>query len=624
MIGNWQTGSVLLGAAGGSPGVDIYRIDSGQSERLITLPVGESVYSLDIAPDGNDLAIGTKAGGLYWYNGGSVDGNVLAEPARKLEQGSPILAVCFMSQREMVVSDLAGRCLLWVKEQDLPGKTIFTSSHKVYSLHKLNEQCLVGLSTEGKLLFWSWPGGNLTRDINVPSLLLHRIARLISWPAAHALAWPGPEGKLALYDPDKENLRFLPAHTGDFYAMATCAEYLVTVGKDDGCLKLWQAALEKPVFTGTVPEGTISAAAWSDKHIHLLLINESGQTSLYELKDRKELQFSCRLTGGDHRIAISPDPAALKSLLKQQRAAKARQLTGEIQEKLARNQLDGLEGLHDQLIKSGYRSVSLYLQAEIARYQEDIITELRVCHELTNLLPANNARTIQSLERYALLLEKVWQIPEALAVYKRIAAMEIAPKTEAKINSLTSYREALDGGSSVIESEVPLPELIQSATAIGKPFTGRFLLKARAPLPCRDVTITVKDLVEKYEYIRKDEPTRALSPAQRECAHWITTEQIEPIDIITFKYKTNSPISNFQLGFKILTAGLQSVIVPVELFCIEQMDATMTVEHHNKFALASLNQPNMTVLFNSWTRMVKKRVVQAIQRLITMSLGSRK
>lgn len=60
----FRADDIFLGSGGNSPGLDVLR--TGEIQRLVDLPAGHSAYAIDLAPQGNALAIGTKTGFLYW------------------------------------------------------------------------------------------------------------------------------------------------------------------------------------------------------------------------------------------------------------------------------------------------------------------------------------------------------------------------------------------------------------------------------------------------------------------------------------------------------------------------------------------------------------------------------
>ena len=58
--------NILLGRGGDEPGLDVYGAISGVRETILSLEKRQSIYAVDVSPDGNIIAVGTKTGDIYW------------------------------------------------------------------------------------------------------------------------------------------------------------------------------------------------------------------------------------------------------------------------------------------------------------------------------------------------------------------------------------------------------------------------------------------------------------------------------------------------------------------------------------------------------------------------------
>ena len=92
-MNSWASENVFLGTGGCTPGVEVLDIISGNLSKVLSLPLGESVYALDITPDGHNLAAGTRSGFLYWL---SADLSGKEEyKTRRIVQGAAVISVFF-------------------------------------------------------------------------------------------------------------------------------------------------------------------------------------------------------------------------------------------------------------------------------------------------------------------------------------------------------------------------------------------------------------------------------------------------------------------------------------------------------------------------------------------------
>lgn len=618
MTNDWIQTSVLLGAGGNCPGVATYRGDHDQEERFIDLPPGESVYALDVSGAGGDIVMGTKAGNLYWFNKNQSPTGGPVNLVQERTQGAPILAVCFIDPQNVAVSDAAGRCFIWPAGQENPSRTFVTDSRVICSLVKLDNNCLAGLAVTGELLFWQGSTGELTRQIRVPSPpALCGLVRLLYWPAARGLLWPGEKGQLVIYSLEENCLHHLQAHGGDFYAMDIFAENLITAGNIVGSLKFWRAGADDPALTYAVPPGAIALACLPGPEASLLLVNESGQVSIYAFDQDKGIRLTRMLSGRDYRVALGPPRDGPWRPKAQQQELEARQLAYEIEEKIRQKQFDNIEELHHRLVELGYRHVSLVLRAKQARARQDIIDELRNYCECLKLQPMARPGVEKALFRYAQLLKMVWQLDEVKVVWEQIIAARSNLVTDAQMQELGRRIEMLQSGQYVIETKMSPLKLIQAADALGKPFTGRFLINTYGHQSCPNVTITPEEVVEKCEEKQREGEFRGLPPAQHQRLYWISHDHVEPIDMVTFSDKTSSPVRELQFGLKILPAGAQqSVVVPVVMFCVDRGDSDSPIERHNKNALAAWRRINNRAVTGSWLHTVRHDAIMAIRLLL--------
>jgi hypothetical protein len=614
--------SVLLGRGGNSPGIEAYSAISGTLEKILSLTVGQSVYAIDISPDG-DIVAGTKTSDIYWLRqqGHEASGFLVEQFANC----APILDVCFVDERTVAVSDTAGRCLLWQLRKDAQPDKLPRAGGVVFSLFRLDDRHLAGLSVFGQLLVWDLAERNLAKVVEVPpppdlSALVKPVYWLDSW------AWPARGGIIVLYKWRTNDVHTIcTAHSGDVYAVVVCGDELLTIGKTDRFLKRWQAGCDTPAGSLEVPHGIISAALWCSRQSRrLLLINDAGQAGIYSWTDGK-LNLIKQLAGQDYRIAFGPDMERLKSAMQHQEKLRVKELSAQINNKIAQRVYDDeLQSFYQQLTKLGYRQVALGLQGLEAGSKNDLVAEIKIYRELVDIIQHEHPGSEKSLLRYAELLESVWQPQNACRIFKKLA--RIYPDNNGYAESMfrvSKQASIIEDGNYIIESDIQLPLLARSAVALCTRFTGRYLVKnIKAQGNC-NVIISAGELIEKYEQISKTRPHEPLPQAEEAELCWLSKEKTEQITTVIFASKDTELFSCLELGVKFFNARLQTVLIPVVMFNAGKDVKGVSVEQHNGAVLKNLQHIENNSLSNAWLQMVHRNINHAIRQLITRALACR-
>ena len=612
--------SVLLCTAGNSPGIETYDVISGKLEKILSLTAGQSVYAIDVSPAG-DIVAGTKAGDIYWLQRqGSGSGGFLIE---QFNNSAPVLDVCFVGERTAVVSDTAGQCLIWRLRKNAQPDKLPTPEDKVCSLFKLDDRHLAGLSISGQLFVWDWRKGNLTKTMEVsPPPCPVSLVKPIYWPKMDSWVWPALDGVIVLYKWQTNDVQTACAHSDDFYGLAVFKDQLMTIGKKDKCLKCWQAGSDTPASVMEVPDGEISATSWYSRESRmLLLINDAGLAKVYSWIDGK-LDLIKQLAGQDYRITFGPDMEAMESEMRCQEELQVKELSAQIKGKIAQRSYDELKSLYQQLIKLGYRQVALGLKGQEAKSKNDPVAEIKILHELVNIIPHDHPGSKKTLLRYAELSEYVWQPQNAIQIYKQLT--RTCPDNSSYPESMcraSKYASIIETGEYVIKSDVPLPLLTKSAAALGTRFTGRYLVKnIKSQGKCNTI-ISVDEFIEKYEQICNASPNAPLPKAEKKELWWLSKESVDQVTTVVFTSKDTELFSCFEFGVKFLNAKLQTLLVPVVIFNAGKNLTDISIEQHNSSVLEQLHDTESNSLSNAWLQMVHRNVNHAIRQLISRSMA---
>jgi hypothetical protein len=604
---SWPFNTAILGAGGKKPRLDALRIDSGETRTLLTLPLKNSAYAIDIEDESGTLAVGTRAGLVYILPGNWIEKTDELSLTQKLAQGAPILSVCWVNRSVLAVSDTAKRCVIWNANQKETPRTLDTKGETISSLLKLEDGLLAGLSSRGKIFFWEPGEGRLARTIDVPlPPPKSGLVRMIYWPAENALAYPGTMGRLTLFDLKKDNLRHLNAHEGAFYAISSLGERLLTAGMEDGLMKVWEAGSEMPTLEFEVVEGVISADVSNDQPAKVILVEAQGKASTYTLEENK-LGPAAPISREDYRVVFIPSPQKMRAIYERRREEQVRQIVKEIQNGRGHMAANEIEDLHARLKQLGYEQATL---------EGNTIQALRFSVSLMRIFPKDDPKYCLSMERYANLLEDFWHLPEAEAVYRQILAINSNYRFLATPPNLDKIAESLNEMLWVIEPEIPIEDIIESATTIGKRFMGRYVIKKLEQVSCGRVQLKPEAIVEKYERVRQESRKGALPTATDEQVRWFSRQGREQVRLVAFGQGATNNIRGLQFAVQVLCGDLDTVVVPVVLFDWRDALTDETVEEGNKKASDTLTRIKSNGLSNAYLGAVHEALTQSLRRLI--------
>ena len=217
-------------------------------------------------------------------------------------------------------------------------------------------------------------------------------------------------------------------------------------------------------------------------------------------------------------------------------------------------------------------------------------------------------------------LKQVWQLAKAQSIYDRISAL--GPDKSAITERLSPYIQVLATGTAVIETGVPVSTVLNAARAIGSSVPARFMINALDPVQCGGTKVNPEQIVAKYEQVRCADDDTSLPSARWSRVHWLTSTSIEEVDLVTFGDRNCAESNELQFGFKVLSAHVQSVIVPVVLF-----DPALDTPASTESSSPILNNADSgsKVCSNGRLSRIHQAAYQALRRLMTHALsGQRK
>ncbi|MBL7189638.1 MAG: hypothetical protein ISS70_25190 [Phycisphaerae bacterium] len=219
MVSTDLTDRIFLGRGGARPGVVAIQDDISHSEWFAELAPGESVYALDANIEAKTLAFGTRAGKIYvrqWPDDDSA-------ACQEWLQGAPVLSVCWLGRSLLCSSDSSGKCLLWPLATPDQPKSLETDGRVVCAFARVAHGELVGLASDGCLLFWALPGGDLLRYVEGPRPASKLgLVNLRYWPRRDVLLYPTEDGQLCGFRLGATECQCVKAHRGTHRCAARC------------------------------------------------------------------------------------------------------------------------------------------------------------------------------------------------------------------------------------------------------------------------------------------------------------------------------------------------------------------------------------------------------------------
>lgn len=611
----------FMGAGGDDPRVDILNPDTGEVRLHMKLPPMHTVYA--VAFERGVFAAGTRSGSLRLQDGGFDIQNDTPHDFKEFFQGAPILSVCWCNGSILAASDTTGRCLLWHDKVGRPPIPLDTADGLICSLVKLPNSQLAGCSSEGKIIFWQIPEGRLVRVIDIsrpPSV--SALIRMVYWTSEQILVCPGTGGQLNLCDLEKFQTRHLEAHQGDFYAVSLWDESLLTLGMEDGRLRLWKNGQDRPIKDIHAPKGIISMAVSGYSPARILMVNVEGKASIYTV-GQDGLQQVAHVHGKDYRVIAAQNSEKIRIFEARKREKAANEILNIIRKNMARGSMVCLEEEHSKLINLGYEHISLAIRAEQAAREENIPKAIGLYASLMGYLPVNQPNSFPSMEKYAAMLEKSWHIPEAKSIYETILRTNPQSPVREKLNKLARIEKIIQKKSWAIEPDISVDTLIESASILEKRFAGKYVLNKLSAKSCTGVSLNPEMIASRYDQIRRENGNGKMPAVEISRLYWISKKDTEQREFVVIGDNATNDINRLKYVLQIFCDGLNTLIIPVILFDWQYHRKGTSAQEGNHKASEIFNRMRSNDLCNTYLTAVHKGVDHVLRRLITENRSKR-
>ncbi len=246
----------------------------------------------------------------------------------------------------------------------------------------------------------------------------------------------------------------------------------------------------------------------------------------------------------------------------------------------------------------------------------ELTNAVEQCFNLKNIIPKNNPHAYSSLEKYACLLEKTYNLHEFSKICTLI--LKIDPINH---HALEIIRRCnlfnFEQNSWIIEPDIPIKTVIKAASAINNQVSGRFAINSLGKIICEDIKLDTGMIIEKYQEIQNKTDNSFLPTIISEQVCWFSKKSIENSQILSFSNKLDPNFRHLQFVVKVVCNNIDTVLIPAIVFdCrfpkIADSNDTGTVDVLHIYN-SLLNNPSS----NAYLRKIHKALNHTLQRIIT-------
>lgn len=464
---------IFVTLGGEKPGLGYYDVIAGQFRKWITLPEGQSIYSIDYKCEGKTIWTGTRAGRLY-CTAVQFDDEPNNELFHDFGADDGILDIALIKSQLIAVAHTSGKCHFRSLIETETSRQLDTRGRTVYALFNPDQEHLAGL-TNDKLLVWDIDGNLVfVTEIPEPGNWSSLIKPMFFNPTDLWL-WPDGRGRLVTYNHIRRQIETYAAHESQFYGIAESGIGLITAGFEDNILRIWNKEFELLNEIYVSASQIISAFSWENMGANILFTRATGECGVYKLL-KNQLHLVADSDLRDCRLIFSSGRQVLETAIAGHKKQKAAEIAKQITNHPGRPAMT--EPLHKELIDLGYENISLLLRAEQARINGDPVEELGFYHRLFRRADAVESKMAESLLRYGSLLEMLWQVRSADTIFGLLDQFDVDDAIGQRQNSMKQKLQALDHRTAIINpGEISIGQILKASCITREPVMGRFIIK---------------------------------------------------------------------------------------------------------------------------------------------------
>jgi hypothetical protein len=561
------SGLYVLGAGGLNSRIEVHSSDASATSSLRLSPF-HSVYCLDLNSETGDLAAGTKGGFVIIIEAIHGSMNFKSRNIIKINQGAPILSICWASNDVLAVSDATGRCLLWhYRSNPAISHQLPTIDGPICALLRLDENTVVALSAGGRLQFWNPNTCELKHSMQAPKPPpTSALVQMKYWTAKNAIVFPDDRGNLFQVILPTYKANSLHLKNGPFYAFACLNEYLFCMAFSNSNLTVFSNKSSKMVNSFELPEGAISMFIIESSPASALFVGQSGR--LFRcLIDHSGVEFIGYLSGDSFRSIAGPDAKTVSLLHSEKMQQEAEAIISQLNDTSNQIRDQDRNAYLRQLERLGFKHIVLALEADRTECNGDIVDSLKYRKELINLLPQDDPLINLSFLKYVNNLEASWHISDAYSCLMKVFQSAPDLVDTSRLHKLRHLSNRIEEGDKwIIEPDVPIESIIEASTVLEKIFEGRYVLRRFNSINCGPYNISSDQIAEKYNKIQ-DEKKQKFRPIVETDKCWLISKMDSILfHIVRFFFKHSEELKDIHLLLVVSNTDLNTVISPVSIF----------------------------------------------------------
>ncbi len=614
---------VFLGAGGAEPTLLAWpdARSTGRAQAIRRLDHGYSIYALAVSPRGIRLATGTRAGLILVYalegHRPVADASPLFEVFHTQRFGCGVLSVAFVTDEILASGGQDGRIRLWDVARGTQLADLDAQQGAVVAMSPLGSLVLASLGTGGVLRAWDLDTLRLafeSEPVELPRI--PALTGLDFHPASGLLMHASRSGDLHVYDTQREFAAHrVPAHRGEFCAVACGAEHIATAGLDDLTLKIWSPSLAGPAQEIAV-SAPVVAVGWVGVG-QVLTVLEDGSGRLCDTDDSR--QVALQLPAENLRTCMGLPPGLTAQIRKRnERAWRDEQ----IKEATALMQHSGSESwgrilqITEQLRARGFSHEASLLLADAARADNRVLWELESRISFAAAL-GDSPVVLPTLSAIAELLERTHEPELAIEYHERVLHLEEDYQdSRERIRRLRAHPLMGITPDNCARGDLGKGELIhqelEKHTVLKRKFRWRVVFDVK-PIGTERGSLSLEDVMESIRKDLKREQADAASGGLAQTAVVFGQERRE----IQWLYvsRVSDPLVAYALEIQIQSRS--SRIIAYGVFDADRLDLceTADVAEHNQRVQEAWDRVTQSSATKTWLFEINALAGKAIRRV---------
>lgn len=436
---------------------------------LSSFPKGYSIYELVISPQGTRLAAGTRTGFLRVHGLTDYRGIENCPAIFQVYHQPSVDSLAFSTENILASGGRKGTIKLWSLVEKRQVGQIAAHRGGVMALCPLGSLLLASIGADCRMRVWDLD--NLEQVHETEVFPLPKLAALVSLdynPTTGLLMHPSQTGHIYIYNV-KDNFKktTINAHRGDFVAVCSGQNGVITGGLEDLKLCLWSADMQEMLSSSSVSTGILTAAWAGTEHIFTGLRNGGAMTWLVQ----EDKLFSQKAHSSDIRSCVGLPIKAIaeKSVLEESQWRDAK--LAEARSIIPPSEPDSMHrftSIIESLSSRGFSLEASLLLAEAAKEMERPLWELELRMKQVQALGDSDL----SLPcRYALaeLLQTVNEPRMAISHFEKVVEIQADYKdAKSRIDSLKRHPLAKGCDNNLVRADiVPIETLSQEIEKYG-------------------------------------------------------------------------------------------------------------------------------------------------------------